>query len=353
MPNAKALASLAALLSISACNATTPPAPLTDAQPAEIAPLAEFAEDLKQRSCPDAAKYVSPLAIEITATPITLAEGVTADFEGATFAAGWHLTSNEPNLGGLSGLAIAPETSDLLAVSDAGAFIAIKMEAGVPTGEGSISYMRDQRGRTLQGKTGADSEGLALADGLALVSFERENRVLAFDLENCGSAARGALLADISLTPPGLGRNIPNNKGPEALALYPDGVLRAGLEVPLKDQAVIGEISLGVTMFDERIARTTNGLLTGMDALDGVIYSVFRDFSPLFGNRILLTAHTPEGTPQTLADLAKPFPVDNFEGIAATRLEDGTVRLYIISDDNFSERQRTLLLAFDVTLSAP
>jgi len=40
--------------------------------------------------------------------------------------------------------------------------------------------------------------------------------------------------------------------------------------------------------------------------------------------------------------------IDNFEGIAARRLSDGRVRLYVISDDNFSGRQRTLLMVFDV-----
>ena len=43
-----------------------------------------------------------------------------------------------------------------------------------------------------------------------------------------------------------------------------------------------------------------------------------------------------------------PATVDNFEGIAAVRRADGGVRLYILSDDNFNARQRTLLLAFDV-----
>ena len=38
---------------------------------------------------------------------------------------------------------------------------------------------------------------------------------------------------------------------------------------------------------------------------------------------------------------------DNFEGIAAER-RNGATRLYILSDDNFSPAQRTLMLAFDV-----
>ena len=40
--------------------------------------------------------------------------------------------------------------------------------------------------------------------------------------------------------------------------------------------------------------------------------------------------------------------MDNFEGISATRGPNGATRIYIVSDNNFSGRQRTLLLAFDV-----
>jgi hypothetical protein len=47
--------------------------------------------------------------------------------------------------------------------------------------------------------------------------------------------------------------------------------------------------------------------------------------------------------------LERPLTVDNFEGVAAQARPDGRVRFYLISDDNFSGKQRTLLLAFDWT----
>ncbi|HXI02836.1 MAG TPA: hypothetical protein VNI57_06620 [Candidatus Saccharimonadales bacterium] len=46
-------------------------------------------------------------------------------------------------------------------------------------------------------------------------------------------------------------------------------------------------------------------------------------------------------------DLARPLTVGNFEGIAALPGKSGRLRFYLISDDNASSRQRTLLLAFD------
>ena len=48
-----------------------------------------------------------------------------------------------------------------------------------------------------------------------------------------------------------------------------------------------------------------------------------------------------------LIELALPSTTDNFEGIAVVAEDDG-VRLHLLSDDNSNDRQRTLLLAFDV-----
>jgi hypothetical protein len=48
---------------------------------------------------------------------------------------------------------------------------------------------------------------------------------------------------------------------------------------------------------------------------------------------------------RVIATLAKPLIHDNFEGIAARREGDATI-LTIVSDDNYSSWQRTLLLEF-------
>ena len=51
---------------------------------------------------------------------------------------------------------------------------------------------------------------------------------------------------------------------------------------------------------------------------------------------------------RALAQMNVLLTIDNFEGIAAKELPDGRVRLFIVSDDNFSASQRTLLMVFDV-----
>ena len=48
-----------------------------------------------------------------------------------------------------------------------------------------------------------------------------------------------------------------------------------------------------------------------------------------------------------LGTLSPPLNVDNFEGLAVRRDPGGATLVYIVSDDNFSRDQKTLLYAFD------
>jgi hypothetical protein len=45
--------------------------------------------------------------------------------------------------------------------------------------------------------------------------------------------------------------------------------------------------------------------------------------------------------------LERPATVDNMEGLAAVEAPGGTIRFYLLSDDNFSSSEKTLLLAYD------
>ena len=306
--------------------------------------------ELSDRSCPDDARFTQPQSISINAAALANidTEGAVIN-EGVTLKGIWALTSDEPNFGGLSGIS-QHRSGTLLSVSDAGAFVWIGLDDGAPDRHGAIAYMRDETGDVFDKKSAADAEGLALTDsGIALVSFERNARALAFDLEGCGGAARGALIAKVPDRPAGLGKTIPENEGPEALMIDPDGFLVGGLEAQAGDAAAIGKISPSAVSFEKRIARPSGTKLVGLDALDDDVFALFRGYLPLFGNTIVVHAYENGSTkPHEIATLKRPFPVDNFEGITAARLPDGTVRLYIISDDNFSTKQRTLLMAFDL-----
>jgi len=49
---------------------------------------------------------------------------------------------------------------------------------------------------------------------------------------------------------------------------------------------------------------------------------------------------------QELAVIKSPLPVDNFEAAAARAAPDGSVLIYLLSDDNFNAMERTLVLQF-------
>ena len=54
-------------------------------------------------------------------------------------------------------------------------------------------------------------------------------------------------------------------------------------------------------------------------------------------------------TPQVIATLASPLLVDNMEGLAVTE-ENGRIIVWMISDDNFTALQRTILMQFALDL---
>jgi hypothetical protein len=51
---------------------------------------------------------------------------------------------------------------------------------------------------------------------------------------------------------------------------------------------------------------------------------------------------------RVLAEMNVFVTIDNFEGLAVTPLPDGGARLFVVSDDNFSARQRSLLMVYDL-----
>lgn len=307
-------------------------------------------------SCPPGTKREAPLPVDLTATPVSVGEAAQIARripETVSISGAWELASSNSNVGGLSGLALLPasEGGGLLSVSDAGAFVWISLENGAPSGA-KISYMQGSDGAMLTGKTEGDAEGLVWSDGLALVSFERSFRIEAFALSACGSAARAARVANL----PGQhnGRNIDENQGPEALYLEADGALGFGYE------GMLGTSPLGRVLADGTAEWT--GDTAPAPSLHGLVgreivplpngtartLELFRAWDPLQGNRIRLTWGT--GEDETLT-LSRPLLVDNFEGIAAEALSDQLIRVWIVSDNNFSASQKTLLYALDVRIT--
>lgn len=340
---------LAAAL-ISACAAADVQAPqLLDETPdATVWSFSDQAEALRSKSCPDGAAFDRASSIEVRV--IDAERGTTSARErqlsGLQLAGAWHLKSDEEDFGGLSGLDVL-RSGSLLTVTDAGAFawIGIDPETGGPDGLGAFAYMRDTNGDFFANKRDGDSEGLSYRDGLAFVSFEQEHRVSAFDLEGCGVAARAAPV--VALDPVIDGTLLPSNRGPEGFAMVGD-TLSVGFEMRKGSGSPFGTINSDGTLAGiETTEQPFLFLLTGMDAKDDLVAKIFRAYDPLRGARVILQVDR-GGERIADATFKPPLPVDNFEGVAIGENPSGRTRIWLISDDNFSANQRTLLLALDL-----
>ena len=89
------------------------------------------------------------------------------------------------------------------------------------------------------------------------------------------------------------------------------------------------------------------GLVAARRLPDGRTAWLLRAFNPVTRSVIDLRITDAAGRIVDQMELRGPLSVDNFEGLAAVPGKDGAIRFYLISDDNFSRSQRTLLLAFD------
>ncbi|MEO1642121.1 MAG: esterase-like activity of phytase family protein, partial [Pseudomonadota bacterium] len=203
---------------------------------------------------------------------------------------------------------------------------------------------RGAEGKFLPNKRAADAEGLAFKDGLALVSFEQTHGIEAFDLEGCGVAARAAPVATLPKRIDG--KRIPANRGAEALSLGKE--LHIGFEMKTADGSpnalLLEDGSLSDFMFIEPGAFYAQ---TGADYADWGHVDLYRAYDPARGNRIKVEVRS-DGAVIASAHLKPPLPVDNFEGVAFGTSPEGKKRVWLISDDNFNESQRTLLFALDL-----
>ncbi len=303
------------------------------------------------------------------------------------FIGGFHLASSDERFGGLSGLAVMTD-GNLLSVSDQGDMVWIDLDKdGVAPVAARIAPLKDAAGGVLRGKADGDAEGLAFNDGVALVSFERNHRVLAYDIGACGAAARGApVVRDgyggaISTAFEAAGIGVTPNAGPEPLAVTRNWYLFTGLETKADGASPLSARPIeAAPEFRLRLGRSAPEFV-GLDVLPGDVdgksvrvFSLHRASNPLSGNAITIIETRFERwldesriparvvseinershyryrarESRTLAQMNVLFTIDNFEGLAAKPLPGGGVRLYVISDDNFSGSQRTLLFVFDL-----
>ncbi|QIG52793.1 hypothetical protein G6N82_00220 [Altererythrobacter sp. BO-6] len=201
-------------------------------------------------------------------------------------------------------------------------------------------------GKRMKGKQAADAEAIARsADGGWLVAFEHDHRVWRY--AELDGAAEPTDLPVASLI-----GGAKANGGLETLAVTADGFLMCGEWAAAAEQNCLRHSGSGTTSLDIAAPAPLDargGAPTDADcASNGVCYVLFRSYSREQGVATGIVAIAPDGKRETLASWTAPLSVDNFEGLAV-RESGGRTYLYLVSDNNFSSSQRTLLMKFEVS----
>ncbi len=291
--------------------------------------------------------------------PLSLADSELARVGDLRFLGGAWLSSADEGFGGLSGLTLEESGNvlGLLAVTDQGELL--RAEVVLADKEppqwraAAIEPLLGEGGKPVLGKSFSDAESIArLPDGRFLVGFERRHRLWAY-----GPGLRGP--ARIFETPPAL-RESPSNGGLESVATWPDGRVLA-----ISEGLKTASGNLAAFLFQSgnwsSLEWTPSGAhFEPADATvlpDGDLLLLERSF--LAGAPIALSSRIvrvkaamvrPGARLQgrVIAELKAPLVAENFEGIATFRNQEGRLRIALVSDDNFSSLQRTLLLWFEL-----
>lgn len=296
--------------------------------------------------------------IAVTATPVPLnpQDYKQTTLDSLEYVAGFALDSTAPEWGGYSGMVVAPDGSSLLAVSDVGHWLKLELkhdDAGALIGVGAarLDPLLDEAGKPVAGKEWSDAEEITEADGQFFVSFERRHRI--WHYASVDGVPHGA--AQALAVPQAIG-SLPENSGVEAMMADSAGqllLIAEGTTDPMRGSP--GWIGKDAAWTEFAIARTDGFEPTSLArSQDAQPVLLERRYTKADGPaaRISLFEVPPGGRAAgfALAVLRRPLTVDNFEALAVRPARDGSAFVYLLSDDNQSDGQRTLLLQFRTRL---
>lgn len=290
-------------------------------------------------------------------TPVQLrSHGGGARLGGLTFLTGYRLTSPDSAFGGFSSLMVDHHQRSgdrFTLLSDGGTIVRFRLDA---QGRVSDRHFGDLPGGPGTGwqKIDRDSESMTRdpATGKIWVGFERANAIWRF-APDLARAERWSA--------PSVMHDWPKNGGPEAMVRLSSGDFIVFSEEE-KGQANRGRATIRFagdpTMLPGRATVFTYLPPIGFEPTDaaelpdGRLALLNRRFDWWAGFTAVLTVVDPTRIRagatlrgQEIARFAADVLHDNFEGLAVTREGKDTI-IWIISDDNQSSFQQTLLLKF-------
>lgn len=277
------------------------------------------------------------------------------------FRGGLILSSEDRRFGGFSGLRVTPDGGTLTAVSDNGYWFRAQIEyngAGnlIAVKDGKMAPILQPNGKRLTGKIAGDAEGLERLETDYFVSFEQKHRVWRY-------ADTGDLFKAVPVPvelPSAIQASSPN-KGLEGIAIVGGRLVLMTEHLLDRDQNIrgwIGPPGGGANRFQSiAMERKLPFQVTDLATLpSGDLLVLERRFSRIggIGMRLRRIARADLdrraaliGT--ELVQLDGTYTIDNMEGLATRRADDGRTLIYILSDDNYNPIQRTLLLMFELS----
>ena len=309
----------------------------------------------------------APVAIEVNARPLSGFENRDStrhQFGSLEFRGGLVLTSPFKHFGGISALRVQPDGARFIALNDRGWWFRGRLvyDGPHPVGiaDAEMAPMLGPDGRALTARGWYDTEALAQDGGTLYVALERVHQIVRFNYGRDGLLARATPIP----TPAAL-RSLPSNRGIESLVYVPRGLPLAGTLIAISerglDQAgnIRGFLIGGPTAGSFTVKRIADFDISDAALLpDGNLLLLERKFSWTGGlfvrlRHVALSQVRPDALVdgQMLLEADLGYEIDNMEGLSVHRGASGETVLTLVSDDNFSIIQRTLLLQFTLTES--
>jgi len=305
----------------------------------------------------------APVPIEVNARPIASfdpRDHSRVRFGALQYRSGLVLTSSFGGFGGLSAIRLLDAKGErFLALSDRGSWftgrIVYSGREMTALADVEAAPILGPDGRPVAARGWFDTESIALDGSTVYVGIERVNQVLRFDFSQGSTRARGEVVPL-----PLAARKLPFNQGLEALVVVPKGQPLAGTLIAISERGLDPQGNLiafligGPTPGQFCIRRSNDFDISDAVLLaSGDLLVLERKYSWLSGvdiriRRIALKLIVPGGLVDGPSIFEADFghEIDNMEGIDAHVAEDGKTVLTMVSDDNFSPIQRTLILQF-------
>lgn len=305
-------------------------------------PQQTVAQSAKERA---AALTGLPIEINITSEPLSMRQSPS---EPVRFVAGWALTSDHEDFGGFSGLVLEPENGSLVALNDKGDWWKVPFDAmQVVAPAGGTIQAHFMGAKSDKRKLDAESV-VAHRDGY-LISYEQIHR-LSFQPELGGKPSKPEGFAEVNFT------GMSKNGGMEAITILPTNDLLAFSERGLDTRGTLKAWLVSANGAQTlRFAPPKSFAPTDAATLpNGDVLVLLRKYSAVEGVAVKIH-HVKAGdirpgaivSGAPILELTPSDPVDNMEGLDLVALDNSTVRIAMISDDNFNPLQRTLLMIFD------